>query len=124
MNGSDLPLFARDLARDTRVFVDERIKTSEEKLDVAALNAIDRALAPLMARIDKFEAQRAELQARPRGLKYAGVWTSAQAPYSEGDVVSEKGGMWIATAPTRRRPGESRDWQLAVKSGRDGRDLR
>jgi hypothetical protein len=94
--------FAKDLAVDTKQFVRQMIA---------------EATAPLEARIK-------ELEAAPRGLKYLGAWR-AEAPYhAAGDVVSDKGGMWVCMAATRGRPSESRDWTLAVKAGRDGKDAR
>jgi len=44
-------------------------------------------------------------------------------PYERGDAVTHGGSLWIAQKddPTGK-PGESEDWRLAVKKGRDGRD--
>jgi hypothetical protein len=82
------------------------------------------AIVPLIAQVHKLEAQITDLKSRPRGLKYCGVWRYEEGPYVEGDVVSEKGAMWIATAPRRSRPGESPDWSLSLKAARDGKDAR
>ena len=50
-----------------------------------------------------------------------GVW-QARA-FERGDGVSWKGSFWIARRDTSASPAEgSRDWRLAVKRGRDGRD--
>lgn len=52
-----------------------------------------------------------------------GVW--AQQDYEKGDAVSYGGSLWIAQedAPDGA-PGTTKGWRLAVKKGRDGKDLR
>lgn len=53
---------------------------------------------------------------------YRGVYKSSTA-YEEGDTVTYGGSVWYALRSTAATPGgESRDWRLAVKAGRDGRD--
>lgn len=45
--------------------------------------------------------------------------------YRKGAAVTAQGSLWIAQGDTRERPGDgSTAWRLAVKKGRDGRDLR
>lgn len=45
--------------------------------------------------------------------------------YRKGAAVTAQGSLWIAQADTRERPGDgSTSWRLAVKKGRDGKDLR
>lgn len=51
-----------------------------------------------------------------------GVWE--QRAYETGDAVSYGGSLWIAQHDTEDAPGTSKAWRLAVKKGRDGRDLR
>jgi hypothetical protein len=65
------------------------------------------------------------LEARPKGLVYRGVWTASEK-YGVGDVVTRSGAMWICKlADVGATPGVTPEaWQLAVKAGRDGRDLR
>jgi hypothetical protein len=57
--------------------------------------------------------------------KYQGPYQTGRT-YVAGDTVSLRGCEWHCNAPmTTARPGESgADWTLAVKCGRDGRDLR
>jgi integrin beta 3 len=51
----------------------------------------------------------------------AGVWKDGT--YSQGDGVTWAGSFWIAQADTSAKPGgDSQDWRLAVKRGRDGKD--
>ncbi len=44
--------------------------------------------------------------------------------YLKGSTVTAQGSLWIAQADTREKPGDgATSWRLAVKKGRDGRDL-
>lgn len=55
---------------------------------------------------------------------YKGVWQPA-GRYERGDVCTWQGGMWVAIRSTETKPGDGDSgWQLAVKAGRDGKDLR
>lgn len=49
-----------------------------------------------------------------------GVYSEGRA-YEPGDSVTWGGSLWIAQRDTCAKPGESDDWRLAVKRGRDGR---
>jgi hypothetical protein len=42
--------------------------------------------------------------------------------YEMGDVVTRGGSYWVAKTATTGTPGESPDWRLVVKRGRDGKD--
>jgi hypothetical protein len=78
-------------------------------------------IATLEADNAELKAQIAELKARP-GMKYQGVWHDGMV-CDAGDVVTDRGSMWIAKGTTAGRPGEDHPvWQLCVKRGRDGRD--
>ncbi|GEP05555.1 hypothetical protein MOX02_35930 [Methylobacterium oxalidis] len=50
-----------------------------------------------------------------------GVYKAGET-YKPGDGVTWGGSWWLAQKETSTRPGESDDWRLAVKRGRDGRD--
>lgn len=58
-------------------------------------------------------------------LAYAGVHQRALA-YRRGQAVTHKGNLYIAISTTEPGdvPGESGLWQLAVRAGRDGKDVR
>lgn len=43
--------------------------------------------------------------------------------YERGDGVTWAGSFWIAQETTREKPAEGKGWRLAVKRGRDGKDL-
>lgn len=51
-----------------------------------------------------------------------GVWRVGA--YQKGDAVSYDNSLWIAQADTEDAPGTSKAWRLAVRKGKDGRDLR
>lgn len=51
---------------------------------------------------------------------YRGVWKDGA--FARGDNVTLNGHVWIAGCDTSAKPGDSEDWRLAVKRGRDGRD--
>lgn len=51
-----------------------------------------------------------------------GVWR--EGAYDKGDGVTWDGSYWIAQDKTTDKPGTSPAWRLAVKRGRDGKDLK
>ena len=74
-------------------------------------------------KIAKLEAKLASLESeiksvKASSIKYCGVWSADVDSYSAGDAVTHSGGLWIAKAATRDRPGQGATaWRLAVKSG-------
>lgn len=50
----------------------------------------------------------------------AGVWK--QGAFVRGDVVSFGGQAYVAQRATSAKPGESSDWRLMVRRGKDGKD--
>jgi hypothetical protein len=73
----------------------------------------------LEARAKTLEAELQALKARPT-LTYQGVHERGIA-YRPGHFVTAKGSLWHCNAVTSEVPGESDDWTLAVKRGRDAR---
>lgn len=53
---------------------------------------------------------------------YKDVWKESAGEYKRGDLVTHKGGVWMAKAATTERPGAGDGWKLVVKAGRDGKD--
>lgn len=51
-----------------------------------------------------------------------GVWREGE--FEPGDGVSLGGNFWIAQVNTAARPAEGKDWRLAVRHGRNGKDFR
>jgi hypothetical protein len=75
------------------------------------------------AEIHRMEKRIAELETRPT-MKYEGVWDE-QKVYRIGDFCTDGGSMFCCReSNVGARPGSSDAWQLAVKKGRDGRDVR
>lgn len=61
-----------------------------------------------------------EFPFRVPALLDAGVFKDGEA-YEVGDGVTFSGCFWIAQKGTSEKPGQSDDWRLAVKRGRDGK---
>lgn len=57
------------------------------------------------------------------GLSFEGVYQEGQS-YIKGQIATWAGSCWHANTETTSKPGESKDWTLMVKRGRDGRDGR
>lgn len=79
------------------------------------------------AQIEEMQKRIDELERRPSGLNYRGVY-HANETYAPNDVVTWGGSAWTCKRQTTDKPGEGdRDtaaWQLMVKKGRDGKDIR
>lgn len=75
-----------------------------------------------VARRHKLEERIKALESRPV-MEYRGVW-KADEDYRPGDLVTDHGSMFYCSAPTRDRPASTDAWQLCVKRGADGRDVR
>ena len=93
-------------------------KQFEHFLEATALfvdDRVNKATAPLKARIEALEAQQ-------QNWKYRGAWDD-ETDYHLGNFVTHSGSLWHCTAPSRgKRPGiNPEQWQLAVKRGDDGR---
>lgn len=81
------------------------------------------ALAERDQRITILERRLSEIEARPV-LRDGGVYSSKHS-YREGDCVTHAGSLWVAQRATNGiKPGTSETWRLAVKKGRDARDLK
>lgn len=83
-----------------------------------------------LSRLEQLEAKVRALEDHQRdrpGLKYCGTH-EAGVVYQIGDCVTRQGGIWISRhAHNKAVPGTdggTLGWQLAVKAGRDGKDLR
>jgi hypothetical protein len=112
-----------------------------EQLVALVEHALKGSLGPLLGRLGTLEARLEALESRPAepgppgppgpagldgapGLKYAGLWIEGQC-YTPGEIVTHGGSAWHCDVETTARPGGPGDgWQLMVKRGRDGRDVR
>ena len=86
---------------------------------------VEQQLAPVQQELTALKSQLAELQQRPVGAKYLGVWQRS-LDYHRHDLVTHEGSVWACLANhVRSRPDQDpASWQLCVKAGRDGKDLR
>ncbi len=65
-----------------------------------------------------------EFRHKAVGMLYRGVYVEGMS-YTQGDVTTWAGSSWYAKRDTIEKPGDgSKDWQLIVKRGRDGKDGR
>lgn len=105
------PDMIREMARATGELLREHVK---------------QKLEPVLAELGEVKAELASLQdvvRSEKSLKYRGVHEPNVA-YDTGDTVTHGGSLWHCNALTKERPGEgSKAWTLAVKRGRDGKDL-
>jgi hypothetical protein len=71
------------------------------------------------SRLDECERRLDVLEQRPVvGVQYAGVFEDGKA-YARGDLVTRRGGLWLALQHTATAPGtDTASWKLIVKSGR------
>lgn len=80
---------------------------------------VEQAFAPLVERLEALEAAARSSKA----FRYRGVF-AAGSSYDAGDTVTFGGSLWHCNAATTDRPGDNADaWTLAVKRGRDGKDV-
>jgi hypothetical protein len=78
-------------------------------------DAIAAAVAPLVERLDKLEAQQA-------AWKYVGVW-SAERSYQANNWATYDGSVWCALRDSKgAKPGDGDSWKLAVRKGQNGKD--
>src|SRR5687767_8440411 len=80
------------------------------------VDLLQKKMSALQARIDTIEAGRAKTLADC----YRGPWNSGVA-YPRGTLVTDRGSCWLCIHDTAARPGETGDWRLIVKAGRDAR---
>jgi hypothetical protein len=76
---------------------------------------------PLRDRIEELERKIVELQTK--GVEYKGVWQRA-CSYERGAIVTSDGSMWacVQNVGPNTRPGQSQNWQLCCRAGRDAKD--
>lgn len=122
MKGATLGALARGIAPVLREYVAKSEADLVARLDSvqiadAIIGDLVKAQADLKARVDYLEAR----PAAPVGLRYRKTYAPG-ARYEPGDVVTWAGSGWVCDAPTAAKPGESKDWTLFVKRGRDGKD--
>jgi hypothetical protein len=101
-----------------------RRKSSPEYISKREFERFQEYLGKQIAEeLAKRDARIKELEDRPAGLQYAGVY-KPDASYPKHTGVSHQGSVWVARKdfPTKQ-PGEPNSgWILACKRGRDGKN--
>jgi hypothetical protein len=79
----------------------------------------------LMRALSLFVQERVDIaiERRMKDFAYKGVYENG-TKYVRGNFVTKGGSVWACLQNTSQVPGESADWQLAVKHGADGKDAR
>jgi hypothetical protein len=108
--------------------IPKHIEAARRLLGTRRSNLIKAIVAGLVPAISEYVTAQvkplrdriAELEARPT-VKYLGTWKSHET-YTVGNMVTDHGSCWHCNvSATTERPGDSRDWTLAVKRGSRGR---
>jgi hypothetical protein len=102
----------------------DRCAALEQKVADLEMALARKTSSPAAKRLDQLSQRVAELEAG--GLIYCGVWAADGSAYRKGTLVTHAGSAWIALREVKpgEQPGTCDAWQLAVKRGKDGRDLR
>ena len=125
MSDDLLPRLASQGERDRATF-EQSVRAGHRKTRPARMADLEalqegfaRALGTFVAdRIGPLQKRVAELEARIANFTYRGVWTEGEQ-YRLGNFVTHDGSLWHANANTEAKPGGGKDWQLAVKRGKD-----
>jgi len=124
---SDLTLSWERQARDTFDKAADRMPIPKDGRDALALESFDMAIAEDGRTITvKLQAGETliEKSVKIPAVIDRGVYSSEDS-YEKGDGTTYGGCYWIAQKDAPEGvPGGSADWRLAVKKGRDGKDLR
>jgi hypothetical protein len=111
----DQPCSVGFLAEVLRILAEDNLAPLHKRVD-----ELERKQTNTGSKPGDFEERIAALEARTT-LEYLGIWEAKE--YNPGNIVTHSGGMWHCRNTTRSLP-PSGDWQLCVKSGRPGKDLR
>ncbi len=124
---SDLTLSWERQARETLEKAADRMPKPKDGRDALPLESFDLALGEDGRTVTvKMQAGETVIE---KSVKIASVMDrgvySSEGSYEKGDGTTYGGCYWIAQkdAPAGA-PGASADWRMAVKKGRDGKDLR
>lgn len=117
---SDLQLSWERQARDTFEKALDRMPLPQNGKDALPIEDIEIKQAGRHVTIKLGEVERT---IKLDTVLDQGVWREAE--YEKGDAVTYGGSLWIAQEDQPEgAPGATKSWRLAVKKGRDGRDLR
>jgi len=131
MNDHILKSRADEITKAARQFVSETMQKIQAQKPHAVIytqgqhNAVRALFVAAFGVIDELQTKIKTLEEDVRRLsdqsplKYVGVWNEHQQ-YDHGNLCTDHGSLWHANQSTRRRPGTSKDWTLAVKRGKGG----
>jgi hypothetical protein len=94
-----------------------------EEVVKAVRSFVKLSLAKRDQRLDTLEKMLREIESQTKAFRYVGTWEAGRT-YARGNFATFAGSVWSCKRDTTTRPGDGDAWQLAVKAGRDGRDLR
>lgn len=116
---SDLTLSWERQARDAFEKAIDRMPKPKDGKDAAQISELDIVQDGRNVTIKLGDQERT---IKIDSVIYREVWKEGE--YEKGDAATYGGSLWIAKEDTNEVPGTSKAWQLAVKKGRDGKDLR
>jgi hypothetical protein len=90
-----------------------------QQIGAVIVGAVKTALKQRDATIERLEQRIKTLEAQPV-IKYQGTHDPTRQ-YNEGDMLTHRGNVWHCNRSTRATPGESPDFTLAIRAGRDGK---
>ena len=126
---SDLTLSWERQARDTFEKAADRMPIPKDGRDAIPLDSFDLALSEdgrtLTVKMQAADGV-VEKSIRVASIIDRGIYNKAAGDYEKGDAVTHGGCLWIAQqdAPEGAPGMGGKGWRLAVKKGRDGKDLR
>lgn len=125
---SDLALSWERQARDTFDKAADRMPKPKDGRDALPLDSFDMTLGDDGRTVTvKMQAGETlvEKSVKVAAVVDQGVFSKDRGDYQKGDGTTYGGCFWIAQKDAPEGvPGGSADWRLAVKKGRDGKDLR
>jgi hypothetical protein len=94
--------------------------STDATLAAAIGDVMREALASRDAQIAALDKRVAQLESAPPAPRWLGVWRRDNH-YAVGDLVTDRGGLWLACRASSARPGTpDSGYQLIVKSGSYG----
>lgn len=106
--------------------IEKNLETLAKALGPVVAKHIREGVRPVAERCDVLEREVQHVKSSQVTLAdaYKGIWSVSFDPYPRGSAVTSNGSLWLARTDTKAKPGASDDWQLIVKRGADGKDLR
>jgi hypothetical protein len=94
-----------------------------EKVAYRPLGKRDQKAKQVRDKIEALELRTVEAETKAAEFRYRGVWQPGEH-YRKNNFVTYDASVWACLRDTEGKPGQSLDWQLAVRKGKDGKDAR